>query len=225
MSIPHPSQSQLRCCKHQSAHLSLPLPILPGTGPLKAVLLLQKFPPTVAKFVRIVRNICILIGKKNGAFGIPNWIFCDSGTELFKTHKTRMNRIPRSSAIHGSIKMECVALDTLNLVFICCGLHCSSYVYFIFVCQLELWGKSYIHAYHYSTGQRTQCVVSTTCQRQSSVSKKYLVLFSTISMSGPFTVCQSYNVLWNIYILSPVSFLVYSELQIVRTAALSILLS
>jgi hypothetical protein len=84
----------------------------------------------VAKFVCTVRNICILIGKK-WAFGIPNWIFCDSRTELFKTHKTRMNRIRRSSAIHGRIKMERVALDTLNLVFICCGLHCSSYVYFL----------------------------------------------------------------------------------------------
>jgi hypothetical protein len=144
MSVPHPSQSQLRHCKHQSTHLSLPLPILPVRGPLKAVLLLQKFSPTVAKFVCIVKNIGTLIGKKNGTVGIPNWILWDSGTELFETHKTRMNRIPRSSLIHGSRKMESLALDTLNLVFICCCLHCSSYVYF-FIC-LPTWAvKKALH--------------------------------------------------------------------------------
>jgi hypothetical protein len=154
MSVPHPSQSQLRHCKHQSTHLSLPLPFLPVSGHLKTVLLLQIFPPTVKKFVCIVRNICISTGKKLGHLASQNK-FCESGTDLFESHKTRMNGIPRFDKMKMDknlfnllhYKMECVALDTLILILICYGLHCSSYVYFLWYLSANLqWGKSYIHA-------------------------------------------------------------------------------
>jgi len=61
ISVPHPSQSHSTLYNHRSTPLLLPLPFLPVSGRLMAVLLLQMFlpPPESQRFVHIVRTVVL----------------------------------------------------------------------------------------------------------------------------------------------------------------------
>jgi hypothetical protein len=53
----------------------------------------------VKAFVSIVRNITYYDLENTGAFGAPNRVLRDTGTELFKTHKT--GTVPEKIGTNG----------------------------------------------------------------------------------------------------------------------------
>ena len=89
---------------HQSTHLPLRLLLLPVRGWLMAVLFLLVFSPAVGKsksslgkstFSYAVSEMSYFYDlEKPGTFGVPYGILWDTGTELFKIHKTGTNGIP-----------------------------------------------------------------------------------------------------------------------------------
>jgi hypothetical protein len=90
MSVPHPSQSQYTLYNHQSTHLPLALLFLPASGCLTATLHLHMFFSTVtkSKYSFVLSNMSYFYGLENpGTFGVPNRIFRDTETELFRFRK------------------------------------------------------------------------------------------------------------------------------------------
>ena len=123
ISFPHLSHSHFRVCDDSSTHLFLSVSFLPVSGCLMAVLLLQMFLPVFKSwmFVCIVGNMVLLWLQKAGDIGIPNQILWDTGTELFKAHKTRKNGIHICIHIHTHIHIYlyvCVCMCVIIYIYI-----------------------------------------------------------------------------------------------------------
>lgn len=100
---------------------ALPLPFLPVSGWRLSYFYWCFLPLWQSE------NICMPCQKCTDIWKKPQHLtsqteFWDMGTELFNTHKTRMNRIPTlnvmkmdKTLIHASIKMACVGFNMLNI--------------------------------------------------------------------------------------------------------------
>ena len=93
ISVPHPSHSHSLLHNYSFTHLPIPSSLWPTDGcPTPA----DVFRCTVgkSKCSCSVSETYFHDFGKSGTFDIPSWILRDTGTELFKTHKTGTNGIP-----------------------------------------------------------------------------------------------------------------------------------
>jgi hypothetical protein len=75
--------------KHEITHLSLPFLFLPVSGWLMNIGLIFSLTMWKSKYLyTLPEMLCFYDLQKPEMFGILSWMLWDTGTELFKTHKT-----------------------------------------------------------------------------------------------------------------------------------------